>query len=344
MMSKLKPLGTGFIPRILTGLYAFIITCRNLWYDWIPWAVKKTGRYTVSIGGIHAGGTGKTPMAQLIGEYYQQKGYKIAFLSRGYRRKSKKPIIVKPGEQMSWEEIGDEPAMLHRAFPNSWLGIGSGRYRNAAIIGPQLRNKAVFILDDGFQHRKIFRNKNIVCLPPNPFNDHLLPAGYLREPISSLKRANLICIIGSRNEADTLEKIKTQLSEQYMTSSVFILCQSADKWVNTKTGLYSRRPQLKRPLLISGIAHPYRFIDIVRENGITPHNCVSYEDHHVFNSDEINDLCTSKIDGIITTEKDAIRLSTINLVNCTNIWYLKIKLEFFDDVSQRNFFSCFSCK
>ena len=340
-MSKLKPLGPGIIPILLSKIYALIITCRNLWYDLNPLAVKRTGRFTISVGCIHAGGTGKTPLALLIGHYFYINGYETAFLSRGYGRKSTNQIIVKPGGQKSWEDIGDEPALLKSSFPSSWLGIGADRYHNAETIKKQLGSKAVFILDDGFQHRKILRNKNVVCMPPDPFNDYLIPAGTLREPLSTLERADIICLIGLKTEEDILDKSYNKLSRQYPAKKVFILYQLPDQWVNLNTGDTAEKPSMEKPVLISGIARPQRFVTMVKETGITPHKSVCYEDHHIFTSDELNKVYLSDGDGIITTEKDKFRFSTINFVNQLNIWYLKIKLVFSNNISEKDFFNCF---
>lgn len=89
-MSNLKPLGQGMIPRILSRLYLFMVAIRNAWYDYIPGSVKNAGRYTISVGCIHAGGTGKTPLTLLIGKNLCTRGKEVAILSRGYKRKTKK--------------------------------------------------------------------------------------------------------------------------------------------------------------------------------------------------------------------------------------------------------------
>ena len=338
-MSKLTPLGSGIIPTLLSGIYYCIISIRNLWYDTFSQAARKTGRYTVSIGSIRAGGTGKTPLTLLVGTYFCQMGYETIFLSRGYGRQSSRNTIARPGEKVCWKEVGDEPAMLHNALTGSWLGIGSKRGGIAALITKEVKNKAVFILDDGFQHRSVHRHKNIVCLSTETLTDTLIPAGYLREPVSALKRADMICLIGSHTETQALKNQQTLLSERLKTEKIVILYQSADQWVNTKTGRQTQKLPCKNPLLISGIARPDRFINMVRELSVTPYNSVCYEDHHIFESNEISELCTPTTDGIITTEKDAIRLSTIKLDNCPNIWYLKINLSFIDDKNTNLFFN-----
>jgi tetraacyldisaccharide 4'-kinase len=343
-MTTLQPLGNTFLSRAASLLYLIIIYVRNLWFDAVPWAVKKTGRFTVSVGGIHAGGTGKTPLALLLGHHFSEKGYAVAFLSRGYGRRSAKPVILPPYEFTRWEEIGDEPAMLRNNLPRSWLGIGARRIKNARAISRLLPEKSLFILDDGFQHRNIFRNVNVVCLPPNPDRDCILPAGFLREPLISLKRAQAICLVGLYEEREILEKNKKLLSTFCNPCIIFNLYQKAESWVRLKSGVASQSLPCKNPLLISGIARPYRIREMVAGLGITPYGCVSYEDHHVFNTEEISSLCTPSVDGIITTEKDSIKLSANSFENCPDIWYLKIRLLFFDKEAEKQFFYIFSCE
>ena len=337
-MSKLKPLKPNIFSNTLSSLYTAIIHIRNIIYDLFPGLAKKTGRYTISIGGIHTGGTGKTPMAMLVGSHFLKKDIGIAYLSRGYGRKSSNPVIVSPMNQKNWEEIGDEPAMIHSLLSDSWLGIGPNRYKNALKILPELSKKAIFILDDGFQHRKIFRDKNILCIPASIFQDRVLPVGYLREPVSSLKRADIICIIGSLDETESMIKIKKTISEILPKVHIYIIYQIAENWVNLKSGQQLKKITLKKPLLLSGIANPQRFVKLVESMGVTPYKIVNYEDHHIFRSREIDNEIDSQVDGIITTEKDIIRLTGINLVKCSNIWYLKIKLIFFDNYSQTDFY------
>jgi tetraacyldisaccharide 4'-kinase len=229
--------------------------------------------------------------------------------------------------------------MIHSLLPGSWLGIGPDRYANALKILPRLSKKAIFILDDGFQHRKIYRDKNILCIPASVFQDRILPVGYLREPVSSLKRADMICLIGSLDETESMITIKQALAEIFPKAHIYIVHQIAEKWVNLKSGQKLKKMPLKRPLLISGIANPQRFVTLVRSMGVTPYKIVNYEDHHIYKTSELDKEIEQQVDGIITTEKDIIRLSGINLVKCSNIWYLKIKLRFFDNYSQNDFFS-----
>lgn len=339
-MSKLRPLGYNLVSILLSMIYSWIVSCRNVIYDSYPCIVKKTGIHTVSVGGIHAGGTGKTPMVHYIGQQFVKNDYLVAFLSRGYGRKKKGTVIVPPNKQKDWKEIGDEPAFLHQSLPETWLAIGADRYKSACVLkSPFSKSKSTLILDDGFQHRKIFRNKNIVCLPPDPFNDSIIPAGTLREPLSSIKRADCVCLVGLTNERSILEKSKQKLQQLYKKLKIFIVFQTGEYWINFGTREQSKVPPLKKPVVLSGIARPHRFLKLLQNNNVIPCKTVCYEDHHIYAPHEVTSWITPESDGILTTEKDIMRLSSINLVNRQNIWYLKIKLSFSDQVSEQKFLS-----
>jgi len=293
----------------------------------------------VSIGGITAGGTGKTPMALLVGSYLKRKGREVAFLSRGYRRQSKETVIVEPRSNVVWKDVGDEPALLHANMPESWLGIGSDRCATIRKMLPRLSEKAVFVLDDGFQHRRVRRTRDILCVPANVFDDLLLPAGTLREPLKGMKRANCICIMAGELEEHDLEETRHKVIELNNRATIVVLQQRARGWVRLATGATSDKLPLLRPLLMCGIARPERFTDLVRSLAVRPAKEVTFRDHHAFTARQIQALCRGQYDGILTTEKDAQRLLTLNLVNCPDIWYLKMDLRFSDSASERDFFS-----
>ena len=138
-----------------SALYGAIVGFRNAIYDVLPGLARRARLPVISIGGIRAGGTGKTPVAALIGGYLAARGRTVAFLSRGYGRNGRDSLIVKPGETSSWTLTGDEPRLLHDRLPRSWLGIGADRGRVAALLSFELPADSVFVLDDGFQHRSL---------------------------------------------------------------------------------------------------------------------------------------------------------------------------------------------
>jgi len=324
----MTPLGATPAGRLLSWLYGIAVAGRNRDYDRGVKPARKAGRPVVSIGAVHAGGTGKTPCALLTGRLLSQRGIPVAFLSRGYRRRSKNTVIVKPGDPAGWRTIGDEPALLREGLPEAWLGVGADRAAVAKAMVPLLPENAVFILDDGFQHRGLHRDLDIVCLPANPFSDRLIPAGTLREPLDNIKRAHLIALIGDRNERPALEAAREKLRTIIPDHPVCILYAKAGNWADLWTEARAARPPFSHPALISGIARPERFKAMVQSLGITPSVLRRYGDHHAYTRRDIAGTMVSGTDGIITTHKDAIKIRNINLVPRPAIWYLIMQLLF----------------
>ncbi|MBN1982582.1 MAG: tetraacyldisaccharide 4'-kinase [Chitinivibrionales bacterium] len=337
-MSALKPLGTMTGAHALSQLYLTGVRLRNFYFDHSAFVSRELDRFTITVGGIHAGGSGKTPLSLLIAEHCISQGYEVALLSRGYGRVSKQTAIIKPYQEVTWSSIGDEPALFHTQIPSSWLGISANRRKTAALISSQLSQKAVFILDDGFQYRSIRPHRSVICLPKEPLNDFPIPKGYLRDDFQSLKRAHTICLIGKKNDYDILQKNKKQILTRFPSVPVFILFQEFDHWVDAASRHRIEKPPFLNPLILCGIGRPKRFFDLLKERGISYTSSACYEDHHRFTEKEIAQLCTQTIDGIITTEKDFMRLSTINLVKRPNICYLKIKLSFDSPQDRVRFF------
>jgi tetraacyldisaccharide 4'-kinase len=335
-----QPLGDGVISGVLSSIFRGAVGLRNVLYDSVRPLSHDLGRPVVSIGAIHAGGVGKTPMSLLVARHLVKHGHSVAFLSRGFGRPNKGMVICKPGESVSWEIAGDEPALLHAALPESWLGIHPNRRRSARRLCEEVPGDTVFVLDDGFQHRQVKRGFDVVCLPAAPFSDKLMPAGTLREPLASCGRADRFCIVGSSEEADECTRTRERLSSLFPRKKpAVILYQIPVEWRNLATGEAVTNLTLANPLLVSGIARPERFTKMLAAMGTQVGGCRFFDDHHVFEAKEIEGVGVAGFDGIVTTEKDAYRLNTIKLVNCQDIWYLKIGLSFADQPSQERFFA-----
>jgi tetraacyldisaccharide 4'-kinase len=248
-------------------------------------------------------------------------------------------VISAPFSSDSWENVGDEPALLHAALPQSWLGVDASRHRSAQLLSRRLGEKALYILDDAFQHRRIQRDLDIVCLPADPFASALLPAGMLREPLSSLARAGALCLIGTKKDLPLLEASKEKLRDRFGHVPVFVLYQEPVGWVRLDGGASSRDLPIKRPVLLCGIARPERFIFLIKKMGISIAAESIFNDHHVFTAHDIDPIVRrANATGIITTEKDAFRLKPLKLVNRADIWYLKIDLQFSDHESRKLFY------
>ncbi len=321
----------------LSVLYRGIVGIRNSWYNLVPSASHDLGRYTVSVGGIHAGGTGKTPMVLSIGEMLHGLKRPVAVLSRGYGRASKHEMIVEPGSRADWRQIGDEPAMLRQSLQTAWFGIGGDRVGTARRLSSRLSSDAVFILDDGFQHRRARRDRDIVCLPHSYLDESLLPAGYLREPVSSLRRAHAVVFIGGDHERPALEKARLSFKNRFPAIPSFVAVNRPRGWVNAATGEFRETPPLARPLLLAGIAHPERFRATVINLGVPFAGEAFFPDHHPYTENELDSLARDKNDGFLTTEKDIARISPQNLVKRPFFWYLTVRLEFCGAGSLKSF-------
>jgi tetraacyldisaccharide 4'-kinase len=336
-----EPWGRGLFPSLASGLFGATVAMRNAAYDAGYCRLSGTDRRpAISVGGVSAGGSGKTPMALLIGKYAHARGREVVFLSRGYGRKSKDTIISPPNTIDSWETVGDEPAMLHAALPASWLGVGGSRARTVSKLTPLLTARSVFILDDAFQHRQMKRDLDVVCLPPDPFKDSLMPSGTLREPLSGLKRAQCACFIGTKDEAELLETSKEKIARIFPQCAVFILYQTPAGWVNASSGTFQVDLPIKNPIALCGIARPQRFIFFLKKMSIFTSAEAIFSDHHEFRNDEIESVAArAGSSGIVTTEKDAFRLKSLKLVSCPDIWYLKLDLRFSDRNSEDFFYT-----
>ncbi len=335
-----EPWGRGLVPSLASGAFGAAVAARNGAYDAGVAHSKATGRPTISVGGLSAGGTGKTPMALLVGKYLHAREREVVFLSRGYGRKAKETVISPPGTSDNWEMVGDEPAMLHAALPEAWLGVGGNRAATVSALTPRLTSKSVFVLDDAFQHRRLKRDLDIVCLPPNPFTDTLMPSGTLREPLSALKRAHCACLIGTAEDAAALEASRERISREFPLCPVFVFHQFASGWVNVSNGDFQTDPPLERPVALCGIARPQRFIFFLKKMRISISAEAIFSDHHEFKHDERAAIeAWAGSSGIVTTEKDAFRLKSLQLVHGSNMWYLKLDLRFSDGNSEGLFYA-----
>lgn len=314
--------------KLISNIYLSIIRYRNSYFDKNSSVCYKSKFPVISIGGIRAGGTGKTPLTQHIAQHLSTSGHNVAFLSRGYKRESKKDIIIYPHENAQWETIGDEPAMLHANLIQSYIAVSAKRVLSAKKIEQLAPSDTVILLDDGFQHRKLKRDLDIICVNETILHEKMLPAGFLREPIESLNRAQVLVITGSSERMSFLRDTSMQLSKKFKDIPNFIVTQEVDCWVNAVTGDRSQILPLKKPVAFCGIARPHRFFDLLQTQRIEPVKKIIFPDHHKFTHYDIDNIQKLYSDGLVTTEKDAFRLLNNNFVPGLKLWYLKIKLRF----------------
>ncbi|NLD91764.1 MAG: tetraacyldisaccharide 4'-kinase [Fibrobacter sp.] len=322
--------------RFLSSLYSLAMKIRNGRFTSGRAAVLSLKSPVISIGGIRAGGTGKTPCAMMVGEMLQETGNTVAILSRGYRRKNRSDFIAAPGEKINWHDCGDEPAMLHNVLSNCWLGISAHRLRVAQQI-EQVAGNVVFILDDGFQHRQLKRDLDIVCVNESLFNDRMLPDGFLREQVSSLGRAHVICLIGKKENRELLLHLEDSIKSTYKQASTFIAYPQPCGWINAGTGEIAERPPCSDPVAVCGIARPERFFESLESLGVIPCKKIAFSDHYSFTKNDFVNIHKLYSKELVITEKDAIRINEFSSEISSKIWYLKVRLKFHSGDSTKRF-------
>jgi len=271
---------------ILSALYGVAVGARNAAYDRKILRQHHLRGPVVSVGNLSVGGTGKTPFTILLGQLLQDRGILFDVLSRGYGRKTSGVRLVDPDG--SPHDFGDEPLLIARRLQVKVI-IGESRYQ-AGIFAENEYGPHLHILDDGFQHRDLARNYDIVLVSASDPHDQFLPSGRLREPLSSLGRADAIIV---SDDSDKILPVK-----------------SPAVWKLRRGITLATPPQY--PAVFSGIARPERFIAELKESGVVPVGQHFFRDHHCYSASDIDKLLTLKqssgATGFITTEKDAINL------------------------------------
>ncbi len=302
----------------LTGLYGAGIALRNTLFDRGVLPALRLERPVVSVGNLSAGGSGKTPFVIALGELLKERGIRFDVLSRGYRRKTRGVRVVDPNGSAS--DFGDEPLLIARKLGVPVV-VGESRYEAGQLAERKFPTQ-LHLLDDGFQHRSLARDFDIVLMAPGDFEDRLLPSGRLREPISSLRRADAIVLqqgLAAEHSGLHEKPIWRMTREIHITGS--------DLTSFFREGTASAVPQAPAqsagfslgapasPVVFCGLARPEQFFAQVRAAGVTPTAQVIFRDHHAYDKGDIQRLLTMRRErgagGFLTTEKDFINLGPL---------------------------------
>lgn len=276
---------------LLSALYGQITHARNALYDREILKSRKLTWPVISVGNISAGGSGKTPFVIALGDLLAQRGIWIDVLSRGYGRSSRGVLPVKADG--SAQQFGDEPLLIARKLRVP-VFVGEDRHSAGVEVERQYggaSSNPVHLLDDGFQHRQLHRDFNIVMLNQEDLADKLLPAGRLREPLTALTRADVV-VVSESFSADRLPK---------------------GDWRLWRTRRTMELPSISEPLIaFCGIARPERFFSGLRESGFDVREEIRFRDHHRYNDIDIERLMQLRLRHgnarLVTTEKDAVNL------------------------------------
>jgi tetraacyldisaccharide 4'-kinase len=275
----------------MSTIYGAVIAARNAMYDGGTFRARRLQRPVVSIGNISVGGTGKTPFTIMLGELLKKCGVTFDVLSRGYRRTTSGVRVVDP--QGPAEKFGDEPVLIARRLQVPVV-VGERRI-DAGLEAEQRFETQMHLLDDGFQHRQLARDLDIVLVSEEDVRAGLLPFGRLREPLKALRRADVIVV-----------------AEEFDSA---ILGLRADQQVwRVHRGL-KLGGAAGRPLVFCGIARPERFFSQVRGLGVEAVGEVALRDHHRYREMDVEKLLVMArqkgADGFVTTAKDEINLGEL---------------------------------
>ena len=281
----------------MSSVFRLVLQAREKLYESGVLPTSRLHHPVISIGNLTLGGTGKTPLVIAVAEGLRDRGFRPVVLSRGYGRTSRGVLVV--GSQAAgWERWGDEPFLIRRRLGNVPVVVGANRYE-AGLLAEKKQLGNVFLLDDGFQHRRLHRDVDIVTIDPMEWaaGEILLPVGRWREPKTSIGRAHAACV----QEVSNAPKPDLPIPSFLVQTAVHDIYKE-DAPVPVET--------FKNHAVVAfaGIAKPERFFGALGELGISPIKCVRFRDHHHYSAREIEKLGGEML---ITTEKDAIRLASV---------------------------------
>ena len=311
-------------PVAVPASWAFgaAVAARKWLYQSGTISTRRLPEPVVSVGNITVGGSGKTPMVACIARHFLSRGRAVGVLSRGYgREEAGRMVVVSEGQSVlaTAAEGGDEPLELAEQVPGLAVAVGPDRYE----VGLELlrrRGEQIFILDDGFQHRRLSRDLDLVCIDADESADdlRLLPAGRLREPLSNLDRAGALIWTHWREgrPAETLtSRVLPSLAKErpvfrsVSTISGFQSIPSSDPRLPAE-GLRGQSIGL-----LCGIAKPDRFREDLEECGARIVWSRTNRDHYCWLPDEVARLLeearSAGAQAVVTTGKDAVKMTAV---------------------------------
>ena len=342
MVKFLKTLLTPLVP-----LYAAIIYIRNLFFDKSVFKSEKVSAKVISVGNITVGGSGKTPLVIYVTNLLKNSGYKVGVLSRGYGRKSHGYKLVSNGAEILTpvEVCGDE--IYHTALECKVVAaVSENRVLGAKRLIEETKINSI-VLDDAFQHRWIARDIDLLVIDQNFVNSksffthNLLPAGDLREGFSALKRANAIILNRKFFEK---EEIDDEIKNYFAGKKIFTACYKAISFIDAVRKIEYSIEEFKGQdsLVVSGIANPQSFLNVLNKVHVSTKNRLIFRDHKNYSLKEVQQIrkefYTTNSQSVVTTEKDAVKLSGFKReFDDIEIFYLKINLCMDDEESFKQY-------
>ncbi len=323
----------------LAWVYATVASLRNKLFDWDIIKHKEYDIPVVCVGNITVGGTGKTPVSELLIDILS-KQYNVALLSRGYKRKSKgyQEVLL----NSSYLQVGDEPKQIKHKFPNIIVAVCEKRAEGIAQIREQYPEVNLIILDDAFQHRYIEPWVNILLMDYNRpiYDDHFLPMGSLRDSMSQLHRADVVLVTKC---PDNMKAIESRIISKNLNLYPYQKLYYAKIKHGEPTPIFKDKEptpiqEHTKVIAMSGIANPTPFTEHINK---THYICESliFPDHHSYMMKDLKAMSRAltkagKETVIITTEKDAVKLTNAKKIPIEiqrALYYIPIEMEILDE-------------
>lgn len=327
------------ILKFFEFFYGTAVKIRNSLYDKKILRSYGSKAFVISIGNVTTGGVGKTPVTLEAAKYFLSLNKKVAIISRGYGAKlsNKKPNLISDGSGSVFKAsiAGDEPVWLSDNAKGAYVVTCANRLRAEKFLAEKYCPD-VIILDDAFQHRKMRRDLDIVLVDAkNKFgNKHVLPAGPLREELSSLNRAEKIVVVNKGFESQQALKFCDKLKKKYDKDTY--LCQIVPDYAyNIITG--ETLPKESKIMAFSAIGQPSGFYEFLKQD-YKLSAVLEFEDHHSYDKSDISKIIEfaqeENIEYVITTEKDAVKL--VDLIDDVEIpvKFFALKLRAYMDIKE----------
>jgi len=348
----LPPVETRRSLQPLSWLYGIGVNFRNTLFDRNILKQRKFDIPVICVGNLTVGGTGKTPHIEYLIRLLSP-GYKVAVLSRGYKRRSKGFLIVDTHSKVS--DVGDEPLQIKQKFPEVLVVVDKNRV-NAIdkILSIEKEERPdVILLDDGFQHRYVQPSLSILLVDSNRpvFEDQLLPAGSLREPLKGKERASMVLVTKCNPDMQPIDfRIYTNglnlypFQDLYFTSLNYGLARPVFPDVQQER-LVLDDLRKKHVFLVTGIASPQPLVDKLEHKTYNLYTKF-FPDHHSFTEEDIDSVraLIQTVDDddkiILTTEKDAVRLRALPYLDEEMkkiLYFIPVRITFIEEKEKESF-------
>lgn len=302
-------------------IYDLVTTIRNFFFDKGILKSKTYNLPILAVGNLCVGGTGKSPMIEYLILLLKEE-YRLATLSRGYRRKSEGFVLA--NKHSTANDLGDEPMQFHEKFSNINVAVDANRQHGISQL-QQLVNPDVILLDDAFQHRKVTAGFYVLLTKFDNLytNDLLIPGGDLRESKRGAKRADVIVVTKCPNNLslDRQKEIIKKISPIHGQKVFFTSISYSENVLGLDTKLTLESLKNNAFTLVTGIANPSPLIKHLTSLNLDFEH-IAFKDHHNFSKKELSQLSEKQL--ILTTEKDYMRLKS----SLTNVCYLPIVTKF----------------